>query len=332
MLLRFFRTIGAQILIFIPLIGLLLWMGPIFHGSLSPVLSDTIRMPIFEFLMNAFTGVEFISIAVALVLVMAIAFLLVRLNTKFILINNRTYLPAIIYILITSGIPDIQKLNPSLLSAFAILFVFEKILDSYRFEGLFYDFFTASFVIACASLIYPFIIFFIIILWTGIILIRQFNWREWVFTFLGLLTPLILALSYYYVVHDRASILFEKYTIFYTNTFQYAGYTNETYIFLGILGFLLIITSIFMAQMLTTRKIVSRRAFVLLLWMFLYTLGVFFSIRQVSVEIIYIIAIPISFLFSNFWVYVKSMFWGNLFLWMLLGSIIYAQASYYLFR
>jgi hypothetical protein len=263
---------------------------------------------------------------------MAIAFLLVRLNTKFILINNRTYLPAIIYILITSGIPDIQKLNPALLSAFAILFVFEVILDSYRFKGLFYDFFTASFVIACASLIYPFIIFFIVILWVGIILIRQFNWREWVFTIFGLLTPLLLELSYYYVVHNRASIIVEKYSIFYTTPFHYAGYTNETYLFLGIIGLLLVVTSVFMLQVLTTRKIVSRRAFVMLLWMFTNTLGVFFIIRQVSVEIIYIIAIPISFLFSNFWVYVKSIFWGNLFLWMLLGTVIYSQVSYYLFR
>lgn len=156
MLLRFFRTNGAIIIVTIPLIGIILWLAPFLNASRTPLLSDQIRLPLYESLFGFILHKEVIQEIVAFILVMAVAFLLVRLNTRFIIINNRTYLPALIYVLIVSGIPELQKLNPALISSFFMLFIIEKVLDSYRYENLFYGFFTAAFVIGVGSLIYPF--------------------------------------------------------------------------------------------------------------------------------------------------------------------------------
>ncbi len=331
MLLRFFRTNGAQIIVIIPIIGMILWLGPLLNTSKISLLSDQIRLPLYDTLFGYLQSVEFIGKIVSFVLILAIAFLLVRLNTRFIIINNRTYLPALIYILIVSGIPDIQKLNPALIATFLMLLIIEQILDSYRFENLFYGFFTAAFFLGIGCLVYPFFTFYLITLWAGIILLRKFNWREWVFSIMGLITPFLFTFSYYYILEDKPAYVFEQYAPFFSHSYDFTGYTPQVYIFIGIITFVMLIASQFLLQAYSARKILSRRAYSLLLWLFLNSLALFFLVDQASVEIIYIAAIPLAFLLSNYLVFVKATFWGNLFLLLLLLSAFFNQVSYYFF-
>lgn len=330
MLLRLFRTNGAQMIVLIPIIGILLWLGPFLKPSTVSLLSDTLRLPLYDGLFYEFIADGLVQKILAFLMVIAIAFLMVRLNTRYIIINNRTYLPAIIYVIVTSGIPVVQKLNPALVSAFIILLIVEIILDSYRFESLFYGFFTAAFLLGVGTLIYPFLAYFMIFLWAGIILLRKFNWREWVFTFLGFILPLIFAFSYYYLFFDRPLDLFEQYEKFYQKSFDFHGYNFSIYLFFGVLTFILLFASQFLMQAYSARKILSRRAFSTFFWLFLNTVAVYALINQASVELIYILAIPISFLLSNYWAIMKSVFWGNIFLMLLLASVVYSQLSYYL--
>jgi hypothetical protein len=329
MLLRFFRTNGAQILIFIPFIGILLWLGPVLIGPKSYYLSHEVHMPVYEFLEIYINKFSFLPQLIALILVLSIGFLMVRINTRFILINNRTYLPAIIFVLLTSGIPEAQNLNPAIIACFAILFMIEKVLDSYRYEGLFYEFFTAAFVLGVGALIYPLLIFYQIVLWIGIAYLRQFNWREWAFTILGLITPYIFAFSYCYIILDDAGIIINNFNQFY-NSHQY--YSSLP---LFVLGFVIIVTLIIaissqaIIKMFPTRKIVSRRAFSMFFWLFLLTVALYIVFNRASLELTYIAAIPVAFLLSNYLVFVKSGFWGNTLLWIFIGSIIFTQISYY---
>ncbi|HEX3008471.1 MAG TPA: hypothetical protein VHO90_12745 [Bacteroidales bacterium] len=331
MLLRLFRSNGAPIIVLIPIFGLLLWLAPLLNASRIPLLSDQLTLPLYSSAFGFLFDVELVQKLFSFVLVMAIAFLLVRLNTRFIIINNRTYFPAIVYILLVSGVPDIQRLHPVLISTFVILFVIEKILDSYRYESLFYGFFTAAFMLGVGSLIYPFLIYFLITLWAGVILLRKFNWREWLFTFMGFSLPFLFAFSYYYVFFDDPLYLFEQFSVFYEKSFDFKGFSVPVYVFAGIVAFMTLLSSQFLMQAYSARKIISRRAYSLLLWLFLNTVAVFFVVDQASVELTFIAAIPLSFLLSNYWVFMKATFWGNLFLMILVGSALFNQISYYFF-
>lgn len=318
-------------IVFIPLLGIMLWLGPLLNASKIGLLSDQIKLPLYDTLFGYLQSIEFAQKLFAFMLVLAIAFLLVRLNTRFIIINNRTYLPAIVYILLVSGIPDIQKLNPALISTFLILIIIEQVLDSYRFESLFYGFFTAAFFLGVGCLIYPFFAFYLITLWAGIILLRKFNWREWMFTILGFITPILFAFSYYYILEDKPAFVFEQFVPFFQHSYDFPGFTPQVYVFLGIVTFVMLIASQFLLQAYSARKILSRRAYSLLLWVFLNSLALFFVVEQASVEVIYIAAIPLAFLLSNYWTFVKATFWGNLFLFLLLLSAFFNQISYYFF-
>jgi hypothetical protein len=331
MLLRFFRTNGALVIVVIPIIGIILWLAPFLNESKIQLLSEQLRLPLYDAMFGFINEMQFIQKVTAFLLVISIAFLLVRLNTRFIIINNRTYLPALVYILIVSGIPDIQKLNPALVSTFIMLFIVEKILDSYRQESLYYGFFTAAFMLGVGCLLYPFLIYFLLTLWAGIILLRQFNWREWTFSILGFAIPFLFVFTYYFVLHDDPAFIYDQYTRFYSHSYDFRGYSLPVYIFVGILALLMLLASQFLMQAYSARKIISRRAYSLLLWLFINTIAVFFLIEQASVELIYIAALPLSFLLANYWVFIRAVFWGNLFLILLILSILFNQINYYYF-
>jgi hypothetical protein len=93
----------------------------------------------------------------------------------------------------------------------------------------------------------------------------------------------------------------------------------------------MLLASQFLMQAYSARKIISRRAYSLLLWLFINTIAVFFLIEQASVELIYIAALPLSFLLANYWVFIRAVFWGNLFLILLILSILFNQINYYYF-
>lgn len=331
MLLRFFRSNGAQMIFVIPFIGIILWHGAFLNESKVALFSDQIKLPLYQFLSSPFFTNELLQKLIAFILVLAISFLLVRLNVRYIIINNRTYIPSLVYVLIVSGIPDIQRLNPALITTFVMLFIVEKVLDSYRVKSLYYGFFTAAFMVGLGCLIYPFFIFFMVTLWAGIILLRKFNWREWTFTILGFGLPFLFAFSYYYVVYDNIYTLVEKYNAFYIAPFDFKGYSTQVLVFVGILTFIMLLSTQFILQAYSARKIISRRAFSLFFWLFINTIALFFIVDQASVELIYIVAVPISFIISNYFVFVRATFWGNVFLMLFMLSALFNQVVYYFF-
>jgi hypothetical protein len=331
MLLRFFRSNGAQMIFLIPFLGIMLWLGAFLNEPKIPLLSDQVKLPLYHFISNPLLSSDLLQKLIAFILVLGISFLLVRLNVRYIIINNRTYIPSLIYVLVVSGIPEIQRLNPALITTFIILFVVEKVLDSYRVKSLYYGFFTAAFMIGLGCLIYPFFIYFLISLWAGVILLRKFNWREWTFTILGFGLPFLFAFSYYFVLNNDLTLLVEKFNTFYITPFDFKGYTMQVYVFGGILTLIMLLSTQFLMQAYSARKIISRRAFSLLFWIFINTLALFFIIDQASVELVYIIAVPISFIVSNYFVFVKATFWGNLFLLLLMLSAYFNQIVYYFF-
>lgn len=118
MFLRFFRTTGAQVLFMILLLSILLWLPSFIHVPKVLFFFDETQMPLYKFFTNLISYNSFVAKLLTYLLILLQAFLLVRLNTRFIFINNRTYLPALFYILLTASIPAVQRLNPAIFAGF----------------------------------------------------------------------------------------------------------------------------------------------------------------------------------------------------------------------
>ncbi len=314
MLLRFFRSTGTQIIVAIPFFGLLLWLRSLMNAPSVAFLFDSHPMPLYKFITDILPYTSFYGTLLTLILVIAQGFLLVRLNTRFIFINNRSYLPALFFVLFSAAIPDLQRLNPVIFSGFFLLLALEQIFESYKSQKTAHEFFLAAILISIGTLFYPFLLFFVFTLWISIIILRQFNWREWIFTILGFAIPQFFIFSYYYLIHNDPTRLFHDYQTVFAANYKFTDYNYAVTSFIVFAALLSIMSSFFMIQSFQSKKILPRKGFIVFLWMFINCLIVFVLVRQASVELIFIAAIPLSYLLAHYFALMKSVFWGNVFL------------------
>ncbi|HEX2935082.1 MAG TPA: DUF6427 family protein [Bacteroidales bacterium] len=328
MLLRLLRSTGAQVIILIPVLAILLWLPTFSHRTGGIFLFDSHPMPSYKLINELIPVGSFLGTSIALLLVIAQAFLLVRLNTRFNLINNRTYMPAIMFVLLTATITDLQRLNPVIFSGFFLLLGMELMFSGYQKGKVAYEFFTASFFISLGATFYPYLLFFIFIVWVSLAILRPFNWREWLFSLMGFLLPWLFVFSYYYLIHNEPGRIITDLTNAFNSDYDFPQYSLLIYIFGGFTGLLILVSSQLMIKEFGSKKILPRKAFLIFLWLFINCLGVYLLVDQASVEIIFLAAIPLSFLFSHYFTFVKSNFWGETFITFLILLIILIQFNH----
>jgi len=174
--------------------------------------------------------------------------------------------------------------------------------------------------------------FFPVLFLIGImILCRDFHWREIVIMLIGFILPFIFAFSYAFLTDHFTETLymFEQNIITPVNHFK----TNYTlHILLAILIVLTIIGSIKLVQQYDTRKVSSRKYYLVFLTIFVFSLVSFIIVPAVSQEMLVISIIPITFLISNLFVSIESRFWSKFLFAVLLLIVIFIQFSGYFIR
>jgi hypothetical protein len=234
------------------------------------------------------------------------AFLMVNLNTTVFFINERTFLPALIYILLSGLFPQYQLLNPAIFGAVFLMLAIRRIMESYRVQGIAYNFFDAGILIGLGSLFYANLIWFGLLVIIGIALLRTEGSKEIAISVIGLLTPFVLTFGIYYVsgknVKDLLSLL--EYNLFGKPAdYVFTRLTIGAILFAGLSTLVCIV---YLVMLMNTKKIKSRKTFSLLLWVFLISVGVYFLVPSVSVEIVWIMGIPISYFWTHYFVFVKK--------------------------
>lgn len=233
-------------------------------------------------------------------------------------------MPSILFIILSCGIIKLQGLHPAIIANLALILTIDKIFFSYRKEKVLSVLFDASLILSVGSLFYFDIIFFVIIIWTGLIILRTFNWREWVITITGLITPYILVFSYYYIFDDINYIR----EIIVSNVFVSRtdpGLNMSYYIFFSYLLLLIIISTVSMFVRFGLKKISTRKYFTIILWLFLFSMIFLAVLRSMSIEVLVIAAVPASYLLSNYFISLRSRWWGDILFLVLIGLIIYIQ-------
>lgn len=326
MFLRFFRSFQPIVYVFIIIISIFLWM-PAFINAPEIVIEET-PMPLFSFLSNILGGSKIAYVIFAYLLVLIQAFLLTRLNMKYLFIKVRSYLPTLLFLLITSGITRLQTLSPGLIASLLILIVLNITLDTFNEKKLNYRYFEASIVIGVGSLFYAPLLYLMLLVWIALIILRPYNWREWAFTILGVIVPGIFAFSYYYIFKDSPLKIFE---LFKTNLIINPGIPdlNISEIHFGIfLVIMLIIVSLHLIRIFRLKKAHSRRFFIVFFWVFICSMGLFFLFPN-NIHLIYIVSLPFTLVLANYFSLVERFRWGNFLLFLFILMTVYAQLISY---
>lgn len=255
---------------------------------------------------------------VSFVLVMAFAYLMIFLNNRFIIIEQRSYLQAFFFILIASGIPVLEQLSPELIGAFFLLWALNKLMGIYREVSL-AKIFEMGFILSIAAMFYInyawLALFFII----GVLMFKSFNLREFFLFLLGLALP-FGALFFYFWYIDLFSVYWLKFKhmLFGNEGLVFHDLINDhQLLFYGLISLLLLRAIIHVFSSFYLRKIRVRKYFNVLFWLMLFAVGLMYFAPLVSRGLVYLIAIPATFFLSDYMLSIRKA-WVAEFLTLLL--------------
>ncbi len=329
MFLRLYKGTGPGVIFLISVTLLAVWASSFIrlqrHFSLY---FDLDPMPLYGVLSSLIGTHPFPGIIFTLLLVSLMAFQIVNLNNTLFFINKSTFLPAVIYILFSGLFPQYQLLNPAIFGAMFLMLAIRRIMDAYRVQGTAHSFFDAGILIGTGSLFYANLIWFGLLVIIGISLLRTLDVKEITISVIGLITPYILTFGIYYVLGYDLSNLWSviDYNLF--GKPEIYVFTPLTIAALIFAGFNLLVSIVYLLMVMNTKKIKSRKTFYMLLWILLISLVIYFFQPSVSVEIVWIAAIPVSYLLTHYFLFVKKNLIPDMFFSVFLILIFLIQVWY----
>jgi hypothetical protein len=307
MFLRIFKQTGPGAVTLVAITLLAVWASAFVNlKSRFFLYFDLDPMPLYGLLSSIIGTNPLPGIIFSLILLSTMAFLMVGLNTSLVFINERTFLPAIIYILLSGIFPQYQLMNPAIFAAMFLMLAIKRIMEAYRVAGTAYNFFDAGILIGTGSLFYANLIWFGLLIMIGIAILRTGNLKEIIISFAGLATPYFITFGIYYVLGRNLEELMDViYNNLFGKTSNYA-FTTLNILTLVLAGLITAISLFHLITVLDSKKINSRKTFLLLLWLFAISLAIYFVVPPVSVEMVFLTGIPVSYLLSHYFVFVRK--------------------------
>jgi hypothetical protein len=307
MLLRTFKGTGPGVIFLIIITLLAVWISAILNQRLHPrFIYETDPMPLYGLLKTILHNSHNLGVILSFQLVSLMAFLLVSFNTSVFFIHERTFLPALFYVLLGGLFPDQQLLNPVLPASVFLMLGLMRIMDGYHITGTAYNYFDAGILISTGSLFYANMVWFGVLVIIGIALLRTGNLKEIVISLLGLSTPYLITFGIYYVAGNDLGALFK---LLGDNLFSkplYYPFPALTIVALIFCAALIFISMVQLIKQMNTKKIKSRKTFSLMIWTLIVSMIVYFALPSASVEIIWLASIPISYFLTHYFVFVKK--------------------------
>lgn len=330
MLLSRFKRTDLLTIIIIVLIFIAIWTSAYLRvrGRFA-LYFDIDPMPLYG-LLSWITGTNPLpGIIFSLFFASLMAFLMVNLNTSLIFINERTFLPAVFYALISGLFPQFQLLNPAIPGAVFLMLAVRRIMESYRVQGTAFNFFDAGLLISTGALFYANILWFGLIVFAGIAMLRTFNPKETLTAIIGLLTPFFLAAGIWYVSGRDPSefIALFKYNLFGRQTvFALSPLIVITIFYTAALA----AAGIFHILLLSGgMKIQSRKTFSLLFWILMISVAAYFAIPSASVEMLWIAGIPLSYILSHYFIFMRRKLIAEILFTVFVLLIVMIQVWYH---
>jgi len=288
------------------IISILVWTGSFLHPPDPTGQGFSERpMPLYSIL----TGLPHIGPLVyafaGFILVLLLSYLLVNFNTADLFLGERTFLPALFFILLSGIFVTQQTMNPVLPAAILLLVASVRIMDSYKVQGVAYSFFDAGLLIGIGSMFYFNFLWFGLLLIIGIALLRTGSFREIMISVLGVATPLFLLYGVLYIAgKDFGKLAADaNYNLF--GEADPHKFSVTELIALITAGIILLVSLLHLLIYPGGKKIKSRKTLSLMIWTLLLALTLYFVSRSVSTEMFWIAAIPASYIMSHYFIHAR---------------------------
>ncbi len=321
MLLKLFKSNHPYVLFLIPLVGVALWIPTLFN---VPVDVHTANLGsttfVFNWLQELLSYYPKASIIFSLILIIIESYLLIWLNFKYVFIENRTYLPAVLYVVFASTLSAYQMLHPLLISNLFILLAINKsfLLDNNK--NHFKRYYESGLFLGLGALFYPNIYVFIFIVWLTMVVLRRFNWREWFSSVLGIATPFAFYIAFLFLTDKNQEVFYKLLAIFNTQA-SALSFSVYSLFAIGFLGFVTLISLLMGLRVVGVKKISIRKYYSLFSLFLIYIIALFIMHPSLGYELIMPFAIPLSIICSIHFTEIRSKLVGEVLFMLTILSV-----------
>ncbi|HRT90247.1 MAG TPA: DUF6427 family protein [Bacteroidales bacterium] len=298
MILQLFKSTGFKGLLVNLLVIILFWSVSFLQGSAGATGYNVEPMPLYG-LLTSHLNSGGASVFVFFGLFLLISYLLVHFNTSLFFLQERTYMPSLIYVIFCSVFVEAHDASPAIPAAILLLLALARVMDAYRKNGTAFCFFDASLLIGTGILFYANLVWFGLILVVGVIILRGYNIKEIMLSLTGLIIPSLLLAGYLYVFDSDPGVILQR---FISNiSVRHAGteLPGVKLIIISVCLLLLFYALLLLLPRINNMKIKSGKLFILLIWTLLVAVAVaIYSPASVS-DIVYLGGIPAGYMITN---------------------------------
>lgn len=323
MLLNKLKTNHTLNFILFPLIGILFWLKSlIIHETYNffPGQTDNLLFsPGYSLIKDSVLAGNL----VALLLFLLMAAMMLQITSKYDFIRIRTMIPATLFVLIAGGITGLNTMHPVYPGAVFFLIAIYRLFGACEVLRPFSAAFDAGFFLGIACLFYISLVAVIPAFLIGIgILSRESGWRLFFLNLMGIMLPFIFTASYAFYTETIPELIDTIETSILTPVNHFNS-NLPLLVYMGIIGLFIILASIKIIRDYDTKKVSTRKFFIVLFLIFICTVAAIFFFPAVSHEMLIISAIPVTFLLTNYFMFLKSRFWSE-FLFLFLVIVVVA--------
>jgi len=295
-------------------------------GSNAPKeLQSYTCMPLYDMIFGAIHKVPVLNHLVAMLIMALISYTLIRIGVRDQLLQQRSLMPAIFFILFAAALPEARQVNPTLIGSLFYLLCFVILFEVQDKKPDTLSIFVASLILVAGSMFCLKLIWFVPLIWISLWTMRQVTLRELFYPVVAYMLMVLVLFTWYWGIRangpEFVELLQENMAI--EGTFKI--FHLSVYILYGFMLLLVIIASIYMANRFRTMKTAVQKIYQVMFYMFLAGILFFhFIARFDPVSLVYM-AIPVAFVLSNYLHRKKSPWIHEIIIWILLGLVVYVQ-------
>ncbi len=328
-MLQLLKNNRAPGVIFTGILMVLVWLPSFISLPEQPLQEG---MPLYDLVFGGLAGLPIPRLLVSMLLFTMVMFLLVRLNVVHFLLEDRSYMPAAFFFMIAAAYPPALQVSPLLIASLALVAALLILIrgEEHRAEPM--ALFNASLLLALGSLFYLKTLLFIPFLWITASMIRPLKWRGIINPVLVLMMMALFLFTWYWVFLDDLELMMT--TLQNNWTFSLREFTIPELplmVMFGYLLFLVLISSGYLLSRFQFRKIIIRKLYQVMFVLFVYCLLFYVFASGFRSEMMIMLAIPLSFLFSNFFHRRRNHWVHNLMIWIWLLLIAWIHLEPFLF-
>jgi len=284
-------------------------------------------MPLYKLIFGTIHTAPVLNRIVTIALLVLIGYILIRLAVRYMLLHFRSLMPAFFFILFSAVLPGTQQVSPALVGSVFFLLCFAVLYDVHDKPADTFMVFTASLFLVLGCMFYLKLIWFFPLLLLSLWTIRTVTWREMIYPLIAFMLMTLFLITWYWGIKDDINgfTTLIRENLAFTGSFRV--YHFSTYIYYGYFILLIGFASLLMFKRFQTSKTMTQNIYQALFYMFLAGIVFFLLIARFDPTSLVFMAMPLSYILTNFFHRKQNHWMHEAGLWILLGLLVFVQLT-----